>query len=116
NEVLSFLSSGLVDLSISRSAARARGWGIPVPGDPDQVVYVWWDPLANYVTGLGFGGPDDAAYQRWWVAGDQRVHLVGKGVVRFHAVYWPAMLLSAGLPLPTAILVHDYLTVAGRKI
>jgi methionyl-tRNA synthetase len=116
NEVLSFLSAGLVDLSISRSAARARGWGIPVPGDPDQVVYVWWDALANYVTGLGFGGPDDAAYGRWWVAGDQRVHLVGKGVVRFHAVYWPAMLLSAGLPLPTAILVHDYLTMDGRKI
>lgn len=116
NEVLSFVSAGLADVSVSRSAARARGWGIPVPGDPDQVVYVWWDALANYVTGLGFGGPDDTEYRRWWAAGGERVHLVGKGVLRFHAVYWPAMLLSAGLPLPTAILVHDYLTANGRKI
>lgn len=115
NEVLALIDSGLHDFSVSRSHTRARGWGIPVPDDPQQVVYVWWDALGNYVTGLGYG-TDDPAYERWWAAGDRRVHLVGKGVVRFHAVYWPAMLLSAGLPLPTDILVHDYLTVAGRKI
>ena len=115
NEVLALIDSGLHDFSVSRSHTRARGWGIPVPDDPDQVVYVWWDALGNYVTSLGYG-TDDPAYARWWAAGDRRVHLVGKGVVRFHAVYWPAMLLSAGLPLPTDILVHDYLTVAGRKI
>jgi methionyl-tRNA synthetase len=113
NEVLAFIAGGLRDLSISRS--RARGWGIEVPGDPGQVVYVWWDALGNYVTGLGYAG-DDEAYRRWWVGADRRLHLVGKGVLRFHAVYWPAMLLSAGLPVPTDILVHDYLTVGGAKI
>ncbi|PZG09931.1 methionine--tRNA ligase [Nonomuraea aridisoli] len=111
NEVLAFLRAGLDDISVSRSAARARGWGIPVPGDPGQVVYVWWDALANYVTALGGGD-----YERWWEREPRKVHLVGKGVIRFHAVYWPAMLLSPGLPLPSAIVVHDYLTANGRKI
>ncbi|NUK14019.1 methionine--tRNA ligase [Streptomyces lunaelactis] len=115
NEVLALIAGGLHDFSISRSHTRARGWGIPVPGDASQVVYVWWDALGNYVTSLGYGANDEA-YEHWWVQSEQRVHLVGKGVVRFHAVYWPAMLLSAGLPLPTDILVHDYLTVDGRKI
>ncbi|MCX4472950.1 methionine--tRNA ligase [Micromonospora sp. NBC_01655] len=115
NEVLSFIAAGLHDLSISRSHTRARGWGIPVPEDPDQVVYVWWDALGNYVTALDYAnhGPD---YQHWWVDNPSRVHLLGKGVLRFHAVYWPAMLLSAGEPLPTDIFVHDYLTVGGKKI
>jgi methionyl-tRNA synthetase len=115
NEVLGFIESGLEDFSVSRSVARARGWGIGVPGDPSQVIYVWWDALGNYVTSLGYGsgGPD---YRRWWTGADRRVHLVGKGVLRFHAVYWPAILLSAGEPLPTEILVHDYLTFGGRKI
>ena len=115
NEVLALIEGGLHDFSVSRSHSRARGWGIPVPDDPSQVVYVWWDALGNYVTSLGYG-TGDTAYDRWWAASGRRVHLVGKGVVRFHAVYWPAMLLSAGLPLPTDILVHDYLTVDGRKI
>ncbi|MFD4415747.1 methionine--tRNA ligase [Streptomyces sp. NPDC058476] len=115
NEVLALIEGGLHDFSVSRSHGRARGWGIPVPDDPSQVVYVWWDALGNYVTSLGYG-TGDAAYDRWWSTSERRVHLVGKGVVRFHAVYWPAMLLSAGLPLPTDILVHDYLTVDGRKI
>jgi methionyl-tRNA synthetase len=115
NEVLSFIDGGLRDFSVSRSQKRARGWGIPVPGDPDQVVYVWWDALGNYVTSLDLG-TDQAAYRRWWAGADRRVHLIGKGVLRFHAVYWPAMLLSAGLPLPTEILVHDYLTVDGQRI
>ncbi|MFJ8589233.1 methionine--tRNA ligase [Streptomyces sp. NPDC093595] len=115
NEVLALIEGGLHDFSVSRSHGRARGWGIPVPDDPSQVVYVWWDALGNYVTSLGYG-TSDAAYDEWWAGSERRVHLVGKGVVRFHAVYWPAMLLSAGLPLPTDILVHDYLTVDGRKI
>jgi methionyl-tRNA synthetase len=115
NEVLAFIAGGLEDFSISRSTIRARGWGIPVPGDPGQVIYVWWDALGNYLTALGYGtdGPD---HERWWTGADRRIHLVGKGVLRFHAVYWPAMLLSAGQPLPTDILVHDYLTADGRKI
>ena len=115
NEVLAFVAAGLADYSISRSQSRARGWGIPVPGDPDQVIYVWWDALGNYVSSLGYGhGAGD--YQRWWAGGDRRVHLVGKGVLRFHAVYWPAILLSAGEPLPTCVVAHDYLTVDGCKI
>jgi methionyl-tRNA synthetase len=115
NEVLSFIAGGLADFSISRSTQRARGWGIPVPDDPDQVIYVWWDALGNYLTALDYG-TDGALYDRWWAGDGRRVHLVGKGVLRFHAVYWPAMLLSAGLPLPSEILVHDYLTIDGRKI
>jgi methionyl-tRNA synthetase len=115
NEVLSFVRAGLEDFSISRSHTRARGWGIPVPDDPDQVIYVWWDALGNYITALDYAhhGLD---YQRWWVDSPRRVHLLGKGVLRFHAVYWPAMLLSAGEPLPTDLFVHDYLTVDGNKI
>jgi methionyl-tRNA synthetase len=115
NEVLALIAGGLEDFSVSRSRARARGWGIGVPDDPDQVIYVWWDALGNYLTALGYGhgSPD---YRRWWVEGDRRVHVIGKGIVRFHAVYWPAILLSAGQPLPTDVLVHDYLTVNGRKL
>jgi methionyl-tRNA synthetase len=123
NEVLGFIAGGLADFSASRSVARARGWGIEVPGDPSQVIYVWWDALGNYITSLNYGsassgahGPPDAEYQRWWTGADRRAHVVGKGVLRFHAVYWPAILLSAGEPLPTDIFVHDYLTVDGRKI
>ena len=115
NEVLGFLRGGLEDFSVSRSVARAHGWGIPVPDDPGQVIYVWWDALGNYITALGFG-EGDADYRRWWTGSSRRIHLVGKGVLRFHAVYWPAMLLSAGQPLPTDILVHDYLTIGGQKI
>ena len=120
NEVLGFIDGGLEDFSVSRSRARARGWGIGVPGDPDQVVYVWFDALANYITALGYGGGTggdrDAVFREWWRDGDQRVHVIGKGILRFHAVYWIAILLSAGLPLPTGILVHDYLTVEGAKL
>ena len=94
NEVLGWIESGLEDISISRSSQRARGWGIRVPGDPDQVVYVWFDALANYITALDYGG-DGALFQRYWASGGQREHVIGKGISRFHALYWPAMLLSA---------------------
>jgi methionyl-tRNA synthetase len=115
NEVLAFVRSGLSDLSVSRSRERARGWGIPVPDDPGQVIYVWFDALANYITALGYGTADPA-YAKWWSGASERVHVVGKGITRFHAVYWPAILLSAGEPLPTRIDVHDYLTIEGQKI
>jgi methionyl-tRNA synthetase len=115
NEVLGFIAGGLEDFSVSRSVGRARGWGISVPGDPQQVIYVWWDALGNYITAPGYG-TGSADYRRWWAGAGRRVHLVGKGVLRFHAVYWPAILLSAGEPLPTHIVVHDYLTAGGRKI
>ena len=119
NEVLALIDGGLADFSVSRPAGRAGGWGIPVPGDPDQVVYVWFDALCNYVTALGYGqdGPaHGGAYRRWWAGPGNRVHLLGKGVLRFHAVYWPAMLLASGQQLPTGIFVHDYLTADGKKI
>jgi methionyl-tRNA synthetase len=106
--VLAFIDSGLEDFSVSRPAGRAGGWGIPVPGDPDQVIYVWFDALCNYLTALGYGTGDDG-YRRWWGGGGRRVHLLGKGVLRFHAVYWPAMLLSAGQPLPSADAVRWWL-------
>lgn len=115
NEILGFLAADVHDVSVSRPSARAEGWGIPVPGDPDQVVYVWFDALTNYLTGLGYGS-DDGDYQRWWAPDVEKTHVLGKGIARFHAVYWVAFLLSAGLPLPTRILVHDYLTVDGAKI
>ncbi len=114
NEVLSFIDRGLTDFSISRSAARARGWGIQVPDDPSQVIYVWFDALGNYITALGYG--TDEAELGWWTGASRQIHLLGKGVLRFHAVYWPAILLSAGLPLPSDILVHDYLTADGARI
>ena len=116
NEVLAFIRAGLRDFSVSRPAARAEGWGIPVPGDPDQVIYVWWDALTNYITALGYGGDSEHAYRDWWIDGAERVHVIGKGITRFHAVYWLALLLSAGQPLPTAIYIHEYLSVNGAKI
>lgn len=115
NEVLRWIEDGLEDFSVSRSSQRARGWGLPVPGDPDQVIYVWFDALANYITALGYGG-NDSAYRERWRDAAAREHVIGKGITRFHAVYWPAMLLSAGLPLPTRIFVHGYVTVDGQKI
>ncbi len=115
NEVLSFVRGGLADFSVSRSRERARGWGIPVPGDSSQVVYVWFDALGNYITALDYGSGGER-YRSWWESSDERVHVIGKGIIRFHAVYWPAILLSAGEPLPTTIAVHDYLTVEGRRI
>lgn len=114
-ETLAFLDGTVRDLSVSRVATRSGGWGIPVPGDPSQVIYVWFDALANYLASLGLGG-DDALLDRYWLGPGERVHVIGKGITRFHAVYWPAFLLSAGLPLPDRILVHGYLTVDGEKI
>jgi methionyl-tRNA synthetase len=115
NEVLALIDGGLEDFSVSRSTRRARGWGIPVPGDPGQVIYVWWDALGNYLTALDYAR-DGENLTRWWAGASRRVHLLGKGVLRFHAVYWPAMLLSAGEAVPTDIAAHGYLTENGRKI
>jgi methionyl-tRNA synthetase len=115
NEVLALIKSGLTDFSVSRARERAHGWGIPVPVDPSQVIYVWFDALANYVTALE-SGTESGDYRRWWRESDERLHVIGKGIVRFHAIYWPAILLSAGQPLPTTIFVHDYLTVEGQKL
>lgn len=115
NEMLSFIEMGLEDFSISRSVDRAKGWGVPVPGDPSQIMYVWVDALSNYITALDYAG-DGALYEKFWAGDGDRVHVIGKGILRFHAIYWPAMLLSAKLPLPTTIYAHEYLTVEGQKI
>ena len=112
NEVLSFLKQGLKDISISRTNERAKNWGVPVPDDPSQRIYVWFDALNIYQSGIGFGW-DEKKYNKWWPAD---VHVIGKGIIRFHAVYWPAFLLSAGLELPKSIFVHGYFTVNGQKM
>ncbi len=115
NEVLSFIRSGLEDFSISRSQERARHWGVPVPGDEEQVMYVWFDALSNYITALGYA-QDDELYKKFWLENPERAHVIGKGILRFHAIYWPAMLLSARVPLPTELFVHGYITVEGEKM
>jgi methionyl-tRNA synthetase len=102
NEVRTFVEQGLKDLSISRSSIK---WGIPFPGNPDHVIYVWMDALTNYMSALGFGSADDALWQQYWPAD---IHLVGKDIVRFHAVYWPAFLMAAGLPLPKRVVGHGF--------
>ncbi|PIR87961.1 MAG: methionine--tRNA ligase [Candidatus Harrisonbacteria bacterium CG10_big_fil_rev_8_21_14_0_10_45_28] len=103
NEALGFLRQGLEDISISRSKERAKGWGVPVPEDEEQFMYVWFDALNVYRS----GAPD------YWPA---QMHLIGKGILRFHAIYWPAILLSANLPLPKELLVHGYITINNQKM
>jgi len=110
NEVLSFVSSGLRDLSISRSTFA---WGIPVPDDPKHVIYVWLDALANYITALGYGSNDTSKFDKYWPAD---VHMIGKEIVRFHCVYWPAFLMAAGLPLPKGIMAHGWLLFEESKM
>jgi len=114
NEVMSFLRQGLVDISMSRSSVS---WGIPLPWDPSQVTYVWFDALLNYATAVGYGAepgtPDAELFARTWPCD---VHLVGKDILRFHAVYWPAMLLAAGVPLPRKVFAHGWLLVGGEKM
>ncbi|HXV97731.1 MAG TPA: class I tRNA ligase family protein, partial [Anaerolineae bacterium] len=109
------IRAGLLDFSISRSRARAHGWGLPVPGDPEQVIYVWFDALGNYITALNYA-EEGPLYRRYWLDNPQRIHVIGKGITRFHAIYWPAMLLSAGGPLPTTIFIHGYITLGGEKV
>ncbi len=109
NEILSFVRGGLHDLSISRTSFS---WGVPVPGDPAHVMYVWLDALTNYLTAAGY--PDEAAPRvAFWPA---NLHLVGKEIIRFHAVYWPAFLMAAGLPLPERVFSHGWWTVEGEKM
>ena len=115
NEMLAFVKSGLRDFSISRSCERAGNWGIPVPGDPSQVIYVWYDALVNYVSALDYAD-DGELLQKYWNQCSKRIHVIGKGINRFHSIYWPAMLLSADVPRPDVVFVHGYLTVNGQKI
>src|SRR5437899_1936704 len=113
NEVISFVRSGLRDQSISRSTFS---WGVPVPDDPKHVIYVWFDALANYITAIGYGSTHagaQEAFKKYWPAD---VHMIGKEIVRFHCVYWPAFLLAAGLPLPKAIVAHGWLLFEESKM
>jgi methionyl-tRNA synthetase len=112
-EVVSFVKSGLKDLSISR---KTVSWGIPFPGDPSHTVYVWGDALNNYISGVGYGQDSEQArreFAKWWPAD---VHVMAKDIVRFHAVYWPAFLIAAGLPLPRQLLVHGYILMGDSKM
>ena len=109
NEVVAFVKSGLKDLSISRTTLK---WGVPVPGDPDHVMYVWVDALTNYITSAGYPHEMDR-FNILWPAD---LHVIGKDIVRFHAVYWPAFLMSAGLALPRRVFGHGFLYNAGEKM
>ena len=109
NEVISFVKSGLKDLSISRTTFD---WGIPVPGNPKHVMYVWVDALTNYITALGYPDMQTELFQKYWPA----LHIIGKDIVRFHTVYWPAFLMSAGVPLPRRVYAHGFLFNRGEKM
>jgi len=109
-EVLGLFKQEMHDFSISRSSLK---WGIPMPWDESQVAYVWADALSNYITALGFGSPDESKFDKFWPAD---VHIVGKDIIKFHCVYWPAMLLAAGLPVPKAVFAHGFFTVDGQKM
>ena len=110
-EALSFIKAGLEDFSVSRSKERAKGIGVPVPGDENQVMYVWFDALTIYMTGVGYGF-DDELWKKWWPADLQ---IIGKDINRFHTVYFPAMLLSAGIQLPKSILIHSFINAPGGQ-
>lgn len=116
NEIISFIKQGLEDFSISRPVERTHNWGVPVPGDTSQTVYVWYDALSNYINALGYPNTESELYKKFWAGDARKVHFLGKGVSRFHAIYWPAMLKSAGLPLPTDEFIHGYITLNGQKI
>ena len=109
NEVLGWLREGLRDFSVSRAGAT---WGIPFPDDPGHVIYVWYDALTNYLTGAGFPRDEDS-FGRYWPAD---LHVIGKNITRFHCLYWPAMLLSAGLPLPRRVFAHGFMLLRGEKM
>ncbi|HEX9965698.1 MAG TPA: methionine--tRNA ligase [Allosphingosinicella sp.] len=110
NEVLRFVEGGLSDLSVSRTSFD---WGVKVPGDERHVMYVWLDALTNYITGVGYPDTESEAYKRFWPAD---IHVIGKDVVRFHAVYWPAFLMSAGLELPRQVFGHGHVLLRGEKM
>ncbi len=110
NEILSFVREGLRDLSISRTSFS---WGIPVPGNDKHVLYVWFDALTNYISGLGFPDDNEHRYASFWPCD---VHVIGKDILRFHTVYWPTFLLAAGLPLPKKVFAHGWWTVEGQKM
>ena len=115
SELLNFMNDGLEDFSISRPKERTKNWGIPVPGDDTQNMYVWFDALTNYITALDFG-TNGELFRKYWVENENRYHVIGKNIIKFHLLYWPAMLLSAGVPLPTKVFAHGFITMDGKKM
>lgn len=115
NEVLSLLETGLEDISFSRPS-KDLSWGVPVPDDTTQTMYVWCDALVNYISALGYGSKNEKLFNDLWEKSENRVHFIGKDILRFHAAIWPAMLLSAGLELPKNIFVHGFITSNGQKM
>ena len=113
NEVVSFIKSGLQDLSVSRTAFS---WGVKVKSNPKHVVYVWIDALSNYITALGYDSNDDSLYQKYWVNGDEVVHVVGKDILRFHAIYWPIMLMALDIPIKFRLFVHGWYLMKDGKM
>lgn len=112
NEIISFVKQGLKDLSVSRHKSRLN-WGIPVPGDDDHVMYVWLDALTNYITALGYPDVGNAKFKSHWPVAH---HIIGKDIIRFHCVYWPAFLISAGVDLPHVVFAHGFINVQGEKM
>ncbi|MFN3367784.1 MAG: class I tRNA ligase family protein, partial [Exiguobacterium mexicanum] len=111
NEMINnFIKPGLEDLSVSRTSFD---WGIPVPGDPKHVIYVWVDALSNYITSLGYGSDDDSLFNKYWPAD---VHVVGKDIVRFHTIYWPIFLMALDLPLPKKVFAHGFIMMKDGKM
>ena len=113
NEVVQFIKSGLNDLSVSRTAFS---WGVKVKSNPSHVVYVWIDALSNYITALGYGSKDDSLYQKYWVNGDEVIHVVGKDILRFHAIYWPIMLMALNVPIKFRLFAHGWYLMKDSKI
>src|SRR5206468_3294371 len=109
-EILALINEGLEDISISRPKDKIA-WGIPVPGDPSQVMYVWFEALMNYITVLGY--PENPDFKNFWPA---NVQIIGKDILRFHAAIWPAMLMGLGLPPPKLIYVHGFITIDDKKM
>jgi methionyl-tRNA synthetase len=113
NEVISFIKSGLQDLSVSRTAFD---WGVKVRSNPKHVVYVWIDALSNYITALGYGSKDDSLFQKYWLNGDEVIHVVGKDILRFHAIYWPIMLMALNIPIKFRLFAHGWYMMKDGKM
>ncbi len=116
NEALSMIKMGLEDFSISRSKKRTRGWGVPVPGDKEQTIYVWYDALSNYINALGYPDKKAKLFEDFWLKGKSKIHVLGKDVSRFHSIYWPAMLKAANLPIPDFEFIHGFITLGESKM
>ena len=113
NEILAVIRKGIEDISFSRPVEKLAGWGVPVPNNDSQLMYVWCDALANYVSALGYGSGDESNFQKFWPAD---LHVIGKDILRFHALIWPAMLMSAKLPLPKTLFVHGFIISDGKRM